>query len=269
MNQENNINIDQANEISQDIIQNKQDAIGLDDFLKDFQAPKEPFDEVLKETIPGSVNSKEINLPGVDSLPDGNIENKQIDIAPNPSGERRTHLEAKMIVSIADGGIGKVCQFLAQSESSQKYRAEKEEKDDLTLLLAEYLKESGGKVPVWILLLILAGSIYAPNIYLAWQEGKNKNNPKPKESQKENNNNVTFSDLKPDQADPGFTFDPIKTDIVEVKVRSCKNCGKELKANQKQFCGNICKNKSVGKIPKKRKRKVINKNINTYEVLPS
>lgn len=255
---------------TQPIEQPKQ--VGIDDFLKDFQAPKEPFNQVIKDTLPIS----EEKLPGVDGLTTpGNSSEQQpkIDIAPPPSNDRKTHLEAKMIVSIFDGGIGKACQYLAQAESSKKYRAEPEEKDDLTLLLAEYLKESGGKVPVWILLLILAGSIYGPNIYLAYQEGRDKNKPKPKQTNEpKNNEQIIYAEAKQTEQNTGFTFDPVKTDIVEVKVRSCANCGKDLKPNQKLYCGNICKNRANGKITgnKKRGKKKVkpSNNLNTYEVLP-
>ena len=265
-NQEQTNNIENVNIETQG-----QKTIGLEDFLQDFQAPKEPFDEIIKETIPGQ---EKINLPGAEKVENTPGEIKT-DILPNPGSERKTQLEAKMIVSIFDGGVGKVCQFLAQAESSRKYRAEPEEKDDLTLLLAEYLKESGGKVPVWILLLILAGSIYGPNIYLAYQEGREKGKPKPKQPEKPISQNVEFGQVtnepKVSEQTESFTFEPIKTDIVEVKVRSCKNCGKELKNNQKLYCGNICKNRANGQITgnkKRGKRKPKPKNINTYEILP-
>jgi hypothetical protein len=75
-------------------------------------------------------------------------------------------------VGALDGGLAYLSAIIAKADESDSYKASKDDREQLTDLWADYLKDKGADIPPGIMILIMTVVVYAPKLKMAWDDRK-------------------------------------------------------------------------------------------------
>jgi hypothetical protein len=139
------------------------DGSNPDALLAELAKPKRHFDEPPHNEPPHDKPRDEVAPTPADE-----VEKKT---EPTESElKRQAKPAAKFVVGAIDGGLSYLSALLAESGDSSLYRADKDERDQLTELWAEYLKDKGGDLPPGMMLLLMTVIVYGPKLKKAWDD---------------------------------------------------------------------------------------------------
>ncbi len=86
--------------------------------------------------------------------------------------KRAARTSAKFVVGALDGGMAHLSAMIAKADESDTYKASKDEREQLTDLWAEYLKDKGTDLPPGIMILIMTVVVYGPKVQSAFSDRK-------------------------------------------------------------------------------------------------